>query len=126
MRNDIYMTAGQVPEIIMTGNTADISHIAEFGCYDWVMFYDTKPSYLDDRLLLGHYLGPAINTESALTAKILQQKGVFVCRLTLRHFTDEELHSTVPSIRRYDASFTHQLTNILDRRLCHKISLQTT
>jgi len=29
--NDIYMTAGQVPETIMTGSTADISHIAEFG-----------------------------------------------------------------------------------------------
>jgi hypothetical protein len=28
---DIYMTAGQVPETIMTGNTANISHIAEFG-----------------------------------------------------------------------------------------------
>jgi hypothetical protein len=36
--NDIYMTAGQVPETIMTGNTADISQIAEFGWYDWVMF----------------------------------------------------------------------------------------
>jgi hypothetical protein len=32
------MTAGQVPETIMTGNTADISHIAEFGWYNWVMF----------------------------------------------------------------------------------------
>jgi hypothetical protein len=32
--NDIYMTAGQVPETIMTGNTANISHIAEFGWYD--------------------------------------------------------------------------------------------
>ena len=28
---DIYMPAGQVPETIMTGSTADISHIAEFG-----------------------------------------------------------------------------------------------
>jgi hypothetical protein len=26
--NDIYMTAGQAPETIMTGNIADISHIA--------------------------------------------------------------------------------------------------
>jgi hypothetical protein len=29
--NYIYITAGQVPETTMTGNTADISHIAEFG-----------------------------------------------------------------------------------------------
>ena len=32
--NDIYMTAGQVPETIMNGSTADISHIAEFGWFD--------------------------------------------------------------------------------------------
>ncbi len=39
--NDISMTAGQVPETIMTGNTANISHIVEFGLYDWVMFSGT-------------------------------------------------------------------------------------
>ncbi len=70
--NDIYMTAGQVPETIMTGNTADISHIAEFSWYNWVMFQDNEPSYPDDKLILGHYLGPAIDTGSALTAKILK------------------------------------------------------
>jgi hypothetical protein len=32
--NDIYMTNGEVPETIMTGSTADISHISEFGWYD--------------------------------------------------------------------------------------------
>ena len=93
--NDIYMTAGQVPETIMTGNTADISHIAEFGWYDWVMFRDNVPSFPDEKLILGRYLGPAIDTGSALTAKILKSNGVFVCRSTLRHLTDEELHSPV-------------------------------
>jgi hypothetical protein len=43
MSNDIYMTAGQVPETIMTSNSANISHIAEFGLYDWVMLRDNKP-----------------------------------------------------------------------------------
>jgi hypothetical protein len=70
--NDIYMTNGQVPETIMKGTTANISHIAEFGWYDWVMFWDNVPSYPDDKLVLGRYLGPAINTGSALTAKILK------------------------------------------------------
>jgi hypothetical protein len=46
--NDLYLTASQVPETIMTGNTANISHIAEFGWYDWVMFHDNKSSFLDD------------------------------------------------------------------------------
>jgi hypothetical protein len=30
--NNIYMTNGKVPETIMTGRTANISHICEFGC----------------------------------------------------------------------------------------------
>ncbi len=54
--NYIYMTAGQVPETIMTGNTANISHIAEFSWYDWVMFRDNEPSFPDDNLILGRYL----------------------------------------------------------------------
>jgi hypothetical protein len=79
----------------MTGNPADISHIAEFGWYDWVMFCDNEPSFPDDKHILGHYLGPAIDTGSALTAKILKSDGVFVCRSTLGHLTDEELDSPV-------------------------------
>ncbi len=79
----------------MTGNTANISHITEFGRYDWVMFRDNKPSFPDDKLILGRYLGPAIDTGLALTAKILKSNGVFVCRSTLQHLTDEELHSPV-------------------------------
>jgi hypothetical protein len=93
--NDIYMTTGQVPETIMTDNTADISHIAEFGWYNWVMFHNIKLSYPDDKLILGHYLGPAIDTGLAMMAKILKLNGVIVCRSTLRHLTDEELSSSV-------------------------------
>ncbi len=51
--NDINMSAGQVPETIMTGNTADISHIAEFAWFDWVMFWDNAPAYPDDKMALG-------------------------------------------------------------------------
>jgi hypothetical protein len=32
--NSVYMTNGKVPETIMTGSTANISHICEFGWYD--------------------------------------------------------------------------------------------
>jgi hypothetical protein len=105
------MTAGQVPETIMTGNTANISHIAEFRWYDWVMFRDKIPSFPDDKLILGRYLGPAINTGSALMAKILKSNGVFVCRSTLRHLTDEELDSSVHKDmrRKFDESIEHHL-----------------
>ncbi len=61
--NEIYMTTGHVPEAIMTGNMANISHITEFGWYDWVMFCDNKPSYPDDKLILGRYLGPTMTLD---------------------------------------------------------------
>jgi hypothetical protein len=95
----------------MTGNTANISHIAEFGWYDWVMFWDNEPSFPEDKLILGHYLGPAIDTGSALMAKILKSNGVFVCRSTLRHLTDEELDSPVHKDMRhkFDESIEHHL-----------------
>jgi hypothetical protein len=109
--NDIYITAGQVPETIMTGSNVNISHIAKFGWYDWVMFHDNEPSFPDDKLILGRYLGPAINTGLALTAKILKSNGVFVCRFTLRHLTDEELNSSVHKDMRhkFDESIEHHL-----------------
>jgi hypothetical protein len=96
-RNGIYMTSGKVPETIMTGSTAKISHICEFGWYDWVMFRDNVLTFPDKKLILGGYLGPATDVGSALTAKILKSNGHAVCRLTLHHLTGKE--PTAPSIR---------------------------
>jgi hypothetical protein len=60
-RNNIYMINGKVPETIMIGSTADISHICEFGGYDWVMFRDNVPMFHDNTLTLERYLGPVTN-----------------------------------------------------------------
>jgi hypothetical protein len=79
----------------MTGSTAVTSHIAKLGWYDWVMYRDNIPSYPDDKLILGRYLGPAKDIGSALTAKIFQPNGQFVCRLTLQHLNDKELQSPI-------------------------------
>ena len=100
------MTNGEVPETIMTGSTTNISHICEFGWYDWVMFRDNVPSFPDNS-----YLGPATDVGSALTAKILKSNGQTVCRSTLHHLTNEELHCTVhKEMRRvFDESLTHHL-----------------
>jgi len=65
------------------------------GWYDWVMFRDNVPSFPDNKLVLGRYLGPATNVGSALTTKILKSNGQTVCRSTLRHLNDEELHCPI-------------------------------
>ena len=88
--NDIYMTNGEVPETIMTGSTANISHICEFAWYDWVMFRDNVPTFPDDKLIIGRYLGPATDVGLALAAKILESNGQIVCRSTLQHLIDPE------------------------------------
>ncbi len=54
--NDIYETNCETPETIMTGSTADISHICEFGWYGWVMFSDNVLTFPDEKLTLGWYL----------------------------------------------------------------------
>jgi len=91
----IYKTNGQVPEMIMTGSTTDISHIGEFGWYDWVMFLDNTPTFPDDKMVLGRYLGPATDVGTVMTAKILKSNGQYVCRGMLRHLTQEEHDSPV-------------------------------
>ncbi len=110
MSNDIYMTSGEVPETIMTGSTADISHICEFAWYGWVMFRDNIPTFPDDRLILGRYLGPAIDIGSALTAKILKSNGQIVYRSTLRHLNDDEWACPVHTANRkaYNDSIAHR------------------
>jgi hypothetical protein len=75
------------------------------------MICDSEPFYPDDKLILGRYLGPAIDTGLALMAKILKLNGVFVCRSTLRHLMDEGLNSSVYKYmrRRFDESIEHHL-----------------
>jgi hypothetical protein len=93
--NDIYMTAGQVPETLMTGDTADISHIAEFVWFNWVMFQEEVPGYPNNKMTLGRYLGLATDTGSALTFRILKANGQFNCRTTVQPLNDDELQSSV-------------------------------
>jgi hypothetical protein len=93
--NNAYTTNGKVPETIMTGSTADISHICEFGWCDWVMFRDNVSTFPDVKLTLGRYLEPVTDVGSALTAKILKSNGQTVCRSTLRHLNKEEIHCPI-------------------------------
>ena len=110
--NMIYATNGQVLKTIMTGTTADISHISEFGWYDWVMFQDNTPTFPEDNIVLGRYLGPAIDMGGMMTAKILKGNGQFIYRSTLRHLTKEETESSAHTDRRqrFDKSIADTLS----------------
>ncbi len=75
------------------------------------MFRDNVPTFPDNKLTLGRYLGPEINIGSALTAKILKSNGQTVCRSTLRHLNDLEIHCPIHQEmhRVFNESITHHL-----------------
>jgi len=56
--HDIYKLDGEVPETIMSGETADISQFCELGWYDWLKYRSTTVAFPEPPLVLGRYLGP--------------------------------------------------------------------
>ena len=48
----IYGLEGQVPEMVMSGQTGDMSSLCEFEWFKWVMFFQLKETYPDDKILL--------------------------------------------------------------------------
>eukprot|EP00956_Cyclotella_meneghiniana_P010585 scaffold14709_cov91-Cyclotella_meneghiniana.AAC.1 len=93
--HNIYQLNGRVPETIVSGETADISPYCEYGFWQWVMFREPKASehgtFPEDARLLGKYLGPAIDTGGAMTARIMKGNGEVVDRSTLRGLTPAEV-----------------------------------
>ncbi|KAI2500778.1 Reverse transcriptase (RNA-dependent DNA polymerase) [Fragilaria crotonensis] len=65
--HDMFRLNGQVPETMISSETADISPLAQFGWYKWVMFRDTSVTHPDDVMVLGRDLGPAIDFGPAMT-----------------------------------------------------------
>ena len=82
---------GRVPATRVTGDTADISHLAEFGWYDWVWFVEHKTSDgqeetrepSNQRKRLGRYLGNAENVGSAMCGTVLTEKATTLDRTSI-------------------------------------------
>jgi hypothetical protein len=76
---------------MVSGETADISSIAEFKWYEWVMFRDTSISFPDSKMVLGRDLGPALDIGPAMTRKVIKRNGEIVFRSTVRSLTPDEI-----------------------------------
>ena len=74
----------------MSGQTGDISSLCEFEWFGWVMFFQPKETYPDDKMFIGRWLGPAIDVGTAMTYKILRPDGAYLCRSTLISWTSNE------------------------------------
>ena len=78
---DIYMLQGESPKTVMLGRTYDISQFCEHRFYDWVIFRYEPIQYLDEKIVLGRYLGPEIYVGPEMMANIMKEKSEFVHRL---------------------------------------------
>ena len=81
---------GQVPETIMTGQTADISPYVEHEWYEWVKAIDPTVSYPNDKEILGRWLGPARDVGPAMCSKILKSNGQILYTSSYRALTTDE------------------------------------
>ena len=83
--NNVFEPKGEV--------TANITHLCEFGLYDWVYIRDNAVTYPDDKWVLGIWLDPSTDIRPALCAKILKENGRCVYRSSYRHLTEDEVNS---------------------------------
>ena len=72
-----------MPEMVMTGQTANIRNLCKYEWFQWVMHYQSKEGYPDDKIAMGRYIGPAIDVGNDMTYIILFLDGNYVCRLTV-------------------------------------------
>jgi hypothetical protein len=88
---DSYELNGQVPETIVSGQTADISPFVEYSWYEWVKYYDKTASFPNPKELIGRWLGPTLDLGPAMTAKILKANGNIEYNSTHRALTEAEM-----------------------------------
>ena len=82
---------GQVPETIMSSQTADISPFASHGWSQWIKYYDTVQGYPEHKENLGRWLGPAVDIGPAMTSKVLKGNGQVIYTTTYHALTDDEM-----------------------------------
>jgi len=70
--NGIYKLDGQVPEMVISRETADTSPFCEFGFWDWVKFRENKIDFPGDALVLGKNLGPRIDRQTGRSKTCLR------------------------------------------------------
>jgi hypothetical protein len=81
----------QFPKTILTGQTADISHICEFPWYSWILYNESRTQFPEVKVFLGQYLGPTDpGIGSTMSAKILKSNGEVVRRNTFFQMRSKE------------------------------------
>lgn len=76
---------GDCGTTIIQGYTADISHVAEFGFYDWCWAWSPKESN-QEHMQLGRWCGPSWDVGDELCFAILTANGQILHRRLFFHY----------------------------------------
>ena len=87
----LFQLNGTNPHTATFGTEADISHLCQFGWYEWVYYRDQSASFPYPKECLGRCLGPAKNEGNAMAQWILNENGRVVVRRSIRRLTPHEL-----------------------------------
>lgn len=110
---DLHQLGGKVPMTLLTGNTADISFIAELGWFEWCWYITQETTSLEVKKL-GRYCRPSFDIGDALTAAILTEKGVYINTTSYWGLSVEELNDE--EIRGKMDAYTTKLDESLKKR----------
>ena len=104
--HDLVRLGGRTPTEITLGYTPDISHLLDYGFYDYV-WYNTKTGlFPEPKRIIGRWIGPAKQQSSDLSMKVLTSGGRIIVSATLQPVTKEELEQqgVKDQIQSYEAS----------------------
>ena len=104
---------GEVPQTVLKGDTADISHLVEFGWYDWV-WHKSPEDESKQNIRLGRYCGPSFEIGEAMCSMILSDSAEFLHRTSVYPLSPEELESE--AIKEKQRAFTDKLNEALKRK----------
>ena len=105
---------GDCGTTIIQGYTADISHVAEFGFYDWCWAWSPKESN-QEHMQLGRWCGPSWDVGDELCFAILTANGQILHRSSVFPLTQEERNSE--EIKEMKRRFTFTLGKELGDRM---------
>ena len=86
---------GSTPHTLTTGDEDNISHLCQYGWYEWCYFRDQTAVFPNNKEVLGRVLGPARGAGNEMGQWILKANGRVVPRRSLRPLKIDELHSPV-------------------------------
>jgi hypothetical protein len=107
------MNPGSPVSTLLTGQVQDISHIAEFGWYDWVWHHSIKDSSKQN-IKLGQYCGPSYDIGEALCSLILTDTAELLSRTSVFPLSIKEQNSD--AVKEMKGTNTDKLNEALSRK----------